>query len=118
MTTRFCLECENFEDREEIDDTVICAKNHQPSVRCEDFQGKSERFSRVTSKTRFCLECKYFEDRKEIDKTIVCARGHDPDVSCPDFQDSILLILQKAKRESSLIPKHLKRHKEFSQIAT
>lgn len=87
MTTRFCLECKNFEDRSEIDGSVICAKEHRPSVSCPDFQDKFEGLKKTASKTRFCLECKNFE---EIDEVVTCARGHRPGVSCPDFQDRIV----------------------------
>ena len=40
MRTRFCLECENFEDRTNLDGNVVCAKNHGPGVSCQDFQDR------------------------------------------------------------------------------
>ncbi|MEM1673454.1 MAG: hypothetical protein QXN24_01310 [Candidatus Bathyarchaeia archaeon] len=40
MPVRFCLECKNFEDRMEIDGSVVCAKNHKPGVSCPDFQDR------------------------------------------------------------------------------
>jgi hypothetical protein len=84
---RFCLECKNFEDRNEIDGVVLCARGHNPGVSCFDFQSKFERLEETVSKTRFCLECNNFE---EIDGVAVCARGHRPGVSCPEFQDRIV----------------------------
>jgi hypothetical protein len=40
LKTRFCLECENFEDRGEIDGNVVCAENHRPGISCEDFKDR------------------------------------------------------------------------------
>jgi len=40
LKTRFCLECTNFEDRNEIDGAVLCAKGHSPGVNCPDFQDR------------------------------------------------------------------------------
>lgn len=113
LITWFCYECENFEDREKIDDSLICAKKHQPSVRCEDFQDKSEGFGRV-AKTRLCLDCKNFENRKEIDEAVMCYRGHRISVNCPDFQETILR-LQKAKKLSSSGLKLSKKCEELLQ---
>jgi len=90
LKTRFCLECTNFEDRNEIDGAVLCAKGHSPGVNCPDFQDRFEGVKGVASKTRFCLECTNFEDRNEIDGAVLCAKGHSPGVNCPDFQDRIV----------------------------
>lgn len=89
MKTRFCLECENFEDRAEIDGNVVCARNHRPGVSCEDFKDKFANMRMVKLKTRFCLECENFENREEIDGTVLCARLHRPGVSCEDFKDRL-----------------------------
>jgi len=86
LRLRFCLECKNFEDRNEIDGVVLCARGHDPGVSCPEFQSKFERLEETVSKTRFCLECNNFE---EIGGIAVCARGHRPAVSCPEFQDRI-----------------------------
>jgi len=90
LKTRFCLECENFEDRNEIDGTIICARGHRPGVNCPDFQDRIEGLRGTASKTRFCLECINFEDRKEIDGTVLCAKGHNPGVNCPEFHDRLV----------------------------
>lgn len=87
MRTRFCLECENFEDRMEIEGYVVCAKGHTPGISCPDFKSKSERTTATT--TRFCFECENFEDRMELEDAVVCARGHRPGTSCPDFKDRV-----------------------------
>lgn len=87
MRTRFCLECNNFEDRSEIDGFVVCARGHRPGVSCPEFLDKFEGLRNTASKTRFCLECRNFE---EIDGVVTCARLHRPGVSCPDFQDRIV----------------------------
>ncbi|MGB9714390.1 MAG: hypothetical protein ACPLZC_05355 [Candidatus Bathyarchaeales archaeon] len=87
MRMRFCLECKNFEDRNEIDGVVLCARGHNPGTSCFDFQSKFEKLEETVSKTRFCLECNNFE---EIDGVAVCARGHRPGVSCPEFQDRVV----------------------------
>jgi len=62
LPVRFCLECKNFEDRMEIDGSVVCAKNHRPGVSCPDFQNNFR------------------------------AKNHRPGVSCPDFQDRVIDI--------------------------
>jgi len=87
LKTRFCLECKNFEDRNEIDGVVLCARGHEPEIACPDFQDRYEELRKTASKTRFCYECKNFEDRIEIDGNVVCDREHEPGISCPDFQD-------------------------------
>jgi len=87
LRTRFCLECNNFEDRSEIDGFVVCARGHRPGVSCPEFQDKFEGLRKTASKTRFCLECDNFE---EIDGVVICARGHRPNVSCLEFQDRIV----------------------------
>jgi len=92
LPVRFCLECKNFEDRMEIDGSVVCAKNHRPGVSCPDFQDKFEGLRNTASRTRFCFECKNFEDRTDIDGNVVCAKNHRPGVSCPDFQDRVIDI--------------------------
>lgn len=89
LKTRLCLECENFEDRREIDGSVVCAKNHRPSISCENFKDKFANIRATKLKTRFCLECENFEDRKEIDGTVLCAKLHRPGVSCEDFNDRL-----------------------------
>ncbi|MBS7634694.1 hypothetical protein KEJ34_04265 [Candidatus Bathyarchaeota archaeon] len=87
MVSRFCIECENFEDRMEIDGVVLCARGHRPGVACQEFQDRFEGGKATASKTRFCIECKNFEDRTDIDGVVVCARGHYPGVSCLEFRD-------------------------------
>jgi len=87
--TRFCKECYNFEDRRDIDGTVLCAKNHVPGVCCEDFIVKDESLKETRLNTRFCSECAHFEDRGDIDGTVICARNHSPGISCEDFVDRL-----------------------------
>jgi len=87
MRMRFCLECENLDDRKEIEGAAVCAKGHRPGISCPDFKDK---FGKNTvSKTRFCFECENFEDRKEIEGVVVCAKGHRPRTGCPDFRDRV-----------------------------
>jgi len=87
LKARFCLECKNFEDRNEIDGVVLCARGHEPKIACPEFQDRIEELRKTASETRFCYECKNFEDRIEIDGNVLCAKGHEPGISCPDFQD-------------------------------
>ncbi len=89
QVTRFCKDCYNFEDRRDIDGTVICAKNHVPGVCCEDFIVKDESLKETRLNTRFCSECANFEDRWTIDGTVICARNHSPGISCEDFVDRL-----------------------------
>jgi len=89
QVTRFCKECYNFEDRRDIDGTVLCAKNHVPGVCCEDFIVRDERLKETRLNIRFCSECANFEDRGNIDGTVICARNHIPGISCEDFVDRL-----------------------------
>lgn len=92
METRFCIECENFEDRGEIEETVVCAKGHHPKIACAEFKDKFRDMRKVKLKIRSCGECENFEDRGEIEGTVVCAKGHQPGISCADFQDRLVDI--------------------------
>jgi len=92
LETRFCIECENFEDRGEIDGVVVCAKGHRPEIACADFKDKFRDMRKVNLKIRICGECENFEDRGEIDGTVLCAKGHRPGVSCEDFKDRLVDI--------------------------
>lgn len=89
QVTGFCKECYNFEDRRDIDGTVLCAKNHVPGVCCEDFIIKDENLKDPRLNTRFCSECAHFEDRGDIDGTVLCAKNHIPGISCEDFVDRL-----------------------------
>ena len=40
MRTRFCLECENFDDRKEIERIVVCDKGHKSGTSCPDFKDR------------------------------------------------------------------------------
>lgn len=99
--TRFCRDCYNFEDRRDIDGTVVCARNHSPGVCCEDFVVKDESLKETRLNIRFCSECINFEDRNEIDGTVICARRHSPGVSCEDFVDK-LERLTKIRRDNNI----------------
>ncbi len=87
--TRFCRDCYNFEDRRDIDGTVVCAKNHSPGVCCEDFVVRDEGLRETRLNVRFCSECIHFEDREDIDGNALCARNHNPGVGCEDFVDKL-----------------------------
>jgi len=82
-----CWNCYNFEDRRDIDGTVLCSKNHVPGICCEEFEVRDEGLNRDRLNVRFCLECRNFEDRRGIDGMAVCAKNHRPGVSCEDFID-------------------------------
>lgn len=86
QVTRFCKDCYYFEDRRDIDGTVLCAKNHIPGVWCEDFKPRDESINENRLYNRFCSECAYFED---VNGTPVCAKNHTPGVACEDFVDRI-----------------------------
>ena len=40
MRTRFCLECENFDDLKEIEGVVVCDKGHRAGTSCPDFKDR------------------------------------------------------------------------------
>jgi len=87
MDHRFCWECYNFEDRGNIEGTVLCAKGHRPGISCDDFVPKYENLPEIMLLTRFCSECQNFEDRRHIDGTVLCAKNHRPGSNCDDFAE-------------------------------
>jgi len=108
QVTRFCNECYNFEDRRDIEGTMLCAKNHIPCVSCEDFKVKDENLKETKLNTRFCSGCANFEDREDIDETVLCAKNHIPGISCEDFADRIekLTKIRTQNRIETTIVEH------------
>ena len=83
MVIRFCRDCANFEDRRDIDGTVLCAKRLGPYVCCEDFEPKHESINANRVYNKFCVECANFED---IEGHSLCAKNHTPKIACDGFE--------------------------------
>jgi len=86
----FCWNCYNFEDRRDIDGTVLCAKGHVPETTCEDFMARNKKSRQVNVMEIelngwFCWNCNNFEDRRDIDGALLCTKGHRPEGGCEDF---------------------------------
>ncbi|MCX8170895.1 MAG: hypothetical protein N3E47_02825 [Candidatus Bathyarchaeota archaeon] len=84
MSIRLCRDCANFEERRDIDGAVLCMKNHNPKIWCEDFEPKDGGVNKRRLYMMSCPECVNFEDN---DGYPICARGHKPGVACEDFMD-------------------------------
>ena len=84
MVMRFCRDCANFEDRRDIDDAALCAKNMGPYVCCEDFEPNHESVNTDRLYIRFCVECSNFEDVNGIP---LCNENHIPSVACDEFKN-------------------------------
>jgi hypothetical protein len=84
VVIRFCRDCANFEERRDIDGTILCMKNHTPQVCCEDFKPRNGVLNKRRLYLMSCPECVHFED---IDGNPMCARGHRPGVACEEFSD-------------------------------
>jgi hypothetical protein len=82
MAIRFCRDCANFEDRRDIDGTVLCAKNMESYVCCEEFEPRDGNTNANRLYNRFCVECANFED---INGIVLCAKNHTPGVACDGF---------------------------------
>jgi hypothetical protein len=83
MVIRFCRDCANFEDRRDIDGTVLCAKNQGPYVCCDEFEPKHESINANRVYNRFCIECANFED---VEGNSLCAKNHTPKIACDGFE--------------------------------
>ena len=84
MTLASCRDCENFEDRRDIDGVVLCAKDIGPYVCCDEFEPKDEDLRENKLYNRFCLECANYED---VEGTPICAKNHRPGIACGLFVD-------------------------------
>jgi len=87
---RLCWNCYNFEDRRDIDGTVLCAKGHAPGSTCEDFMARNKKLRQVSAmevelNEWFCWNCDNLEDRGDIDRDLLCTKGHRPEGGCEDF---------------------------------
>lgn len=40
---RFCWNCQNFEDRRDLDGSLVCAKGHSIEGNCDDFIDKNQK---------------------------------------------------------------------------
>ncbi len=85
MKTRFCRDCLNFEDRREIDGTVLCTENMRPFICCEEFQPKYAETNLNGSRDRFCFKCISFENINDI---VLCSKNHQPEVACKGFRST------------------------------
>lgn len=83
MVKRVCRDCANFEDRRDIDNAALCARNVGPNVCCEDFEPKHETIDPDRLYNRFCVDCTNFEDSNGM---ILCYQNHTPIVSCDEFK--------------------------------
>ncbi len=84
MTLASCRDCENFEDRRDMDGVALCADNIGPYVCCDEFEPRDENLNGNRLYNRFCLECASFED---VDGTPICAKNHRPRIACDVFTD-------------------------------
>jgi hypothetical protein len=80
---RFCRDCANFEDRRDVDGTVLCANNLGPYVCCEEFEPRDAIINVNKLYNRFCVECANFED---VDGVPLCAKSHTPKIACDGFE--------------------------------
>ncbi len=83
MVTRFCRDCANFEERRDVDDTVLCRKNAGPYMCCENFEPKDKNINTRRLYHKSCAECINFE---EINGLPICAKSRGPGVACQGFK--------------------------------
>jgi len=96
MPIKFCRDCANFEERRDVDGTVLCAKNVGPYVSCEEFEPRDEIINTKKFYNQFCVECVNFEDVNSIP---LCAKNHTPGIACAQFRNRFEKL--KATRQNN-----------------
>ncbi|MEM2961183.1 MAG: hypothetical protein QXU67_06220 [Candidatus Bathyarchaeia archaeon] len=84
LNISFCRNCTNFEERRDIDGVVLCMKNHNPKVCCENFEPRE---SEVNNRRLYLISCPECVNYEDIDGNPICAKGHKRGVACEDFSD-------------------------------
>jgi len=84
VVIRFCRDCANFEERRDIDGTILCMKNHTPKVFARTLSLRDGVLNKRRLYLMSCPECVHFED---TDGNPMYARGHRPGVACEEFSD-------------------------------
>jgi len=87
MTVRSCRNCENYEERRDIDGISICAKNIGPFVCCEEFELRDVTLNHKKFYNRFCVECVNFD---EVSGVVLCSKNHTPGEGCDLFRNRII----------------------------
>jgi hypothetical protein len=83
LETESCRDCENFEDRRDIEKVAICAMHYGPSVCCPEFKHRTKEIDENKSYNRFCLNCANSEN---VDDILICAKDHRPGTACAAFR--------------------------------
>ncbi len=83
MSTRFCRDCANYEERRDIDGVPLCSENIGPYVSCDEFEPHSEALNSSKLYNKFCIECASFD---EVAGVPLCSRNRSPGVACHLFQ--------------------------------
>ena len=78
-----CRNCENFEDRRDIEGVAICAMHHGPSVCCPEFKPRNKKSHANKLYDKFCVKCANFEN---VDDVPICAKDHRPGIACGAFR--------------------------------
>lgn len=98
MNRLSCRSCLNFEERRNIDNAVLCKRNRDTDICCDDFELDKNR-DKDKLYYRFCLECKYFED---INGNAMCSKNHILGVACEGFIDQSLELEKPVRKNRSL----------------
>ncbi|MEM2146224.1 MAG: hypothetical protein QW279_12735 [Candidatus Jordarchaeaceae archaeon] len=86
MNVRSCRDCENYEERRDIDGTSLCAKNIGPFVCCEEFEPRKGILNQEKFYNRFCIECLNFD---EVNGINLCKKNHTSGKGCDLFRNRI-----------------------------
>lgn len=81
-----CKNCENFEERRDIDGVSLCANNRGPGVSCARFKPNIQVIDFKKVDYGFCLECNNFE---ELNGNSLCANCNYPGIACEMFEQKI-----------------------------
>jgi len=100
LTVKSCRDCANFEERRDIDDTVLRARNIWLNVCCEEFEPKDRNANADKRCNRFCVECASFE---YINGTSICAKNHNPMIYCEEFKSRDEQFKKQAQEKTTLL---------------
>lgn len=81
-----CKDCQNLEDRRDIEGVATCALHHGPQMSCQEFKPRNKDVDPNNLHERFCVNCANFED---VDGVPICARDHRPGRACGGFKRKI-----------------------------
>ena len=110
-----CRDCENLEDRRDIDRVALCALRHGPSICCEEFEPRDKNKNANNLYNRFCVECANFEDVNGIP---VCAKLHAASMACDGAQSKLEKVrwIRQSNLAKTVLLEYIDTHSNLEPI--